>query len=271
MTVCIAAACQGSKPREKYLILCSDRLGSSYYGSSETLLKIFLLAGKWRLLVAGDHDEIKYMNMRFSKIFIESEIDKVSFTEETALSLVRSVLNERKKEKANELTNSRYGINYSDFLAQGRVWLPQDSFRELLYDVRQAEIRAEFIVAGFSNSNDPIIIETARDGCAYLREDFAVIGGGSFLARSSLAHREFYDLDPLGVAIYSVYEAKKLAEREVSVGKDTLTLVVPPDGKAMKLMNEAYTWLSQLYHEYGPKALQEITIPDGIMKNISEL
>src|SRR5438552_3725069 len=112
MTVCIAAVCEENSDDPK-IILCTDRKVSSALGSAETMLKSRIIGTRWRCLTAGkDTDILSLLRLLKNHFMSPSNIDETN-----VLSLVRNALNERKKEKADEIIQGKFGIPYTDFLA----------------------------------------------------------------------------------------------------------------------------------------------------------
>ena len=111
---------------------------------------------------------------------------------------------------------------------------------------------AECILAGFLSNGFPILV-LARQGNVCICDDFAVAGEGSYLAQSVLLHREHTEVFPLERGVYSVFEAKKYAERVSSVGKMTYLGILRPDKPL--LFSAGDDGLDNMFQQYGPKPL----------------
>ena len=254
MTICIAAACQEGD--EFRLVLCTDRLASSGLGTSDSMLKTRVLPHNARCLTAGTEADILAMIP-----ILRNHLRPVkSMGEKDVAAAIREALAERKKEKADEYIRGQFGFSYDELINFGKKKLPLEDYREALNSVRDIKIDSGMIIAGFEHQKYPLLLETDGDGRVITHEDFAVIGSGKYLASAALLQREHVNVHPLARAIYTVYEAKKFAERVSSVGKRTSMTIL----KAGTTDNKSYMYfygpddfaeLEKKFEEYGPKRL----------------
>jgi hypothetical protein len=112
MTICIAAICDENTDDRK-IILCTDRKVGGALGTAETMLKSRTLGvAEWRCLTSGTDTEI-LCALRLLK----NHFGRASYIDErNVLKLARDALNERKKDKADELIQGKFGISYDEFL-----------------------------------------------------------------------------------------------------------------------------------------------------------
>jgi hypothetical protein len=109
MTVCIAAICGGST-QSTHLVLCADWRISSSLGSSDSRLKVRYVSGNWSVLAAGVDTEIKAIDrLAFTNFLKHDSIDETNIT-----TIVRDIINSRKKTKVEELVRNQYAISYDD-------------------------------------------------------------------------------------------------------------------------------------------------------------
>jgi hypothetical protein len=114
---------------------------------------------------------------------------------------------------------------------------------------------------------------------------YAVIGSGSWIAQASLCQRQYSQYHHVSLASYLIYEAKKLAENEPTVGKTTnmfifhndlkwphaafingSRLTEDPSGNPMQGPDVFET----LFKLYGPRTLPvELPFPKDLWPNIS--
>jgi 20S proteasome alpha/beta subunit len=258
MTVCVAAGCLDTEKNYK-IVMCTDWRVSSPLGGAETKLKLRALPKGWYCLTAGTETEINRIVLKLrDELFATNETDDNSID---IASLVRNVLNKRKKEKIDEFIHGRYGISYDDFLSFGRDKFPADVHREAILTLSEIDIGCSLIVAGFAQQRFPRLVETT-DRCGVLvREDFATVGEGAYLAQSVLLQRRHMDTRDLGQTIYVVYEAKRYAEEVASVGKQTTVAVISPDGSRLDIKGEGLESLADRFKAYGPQPIPP-TIPE---------
>lgn len=252
MTVCIAAACEGKDQGTKAIVLCSDWRISSALGSAETMLKIRGLAHNWWLMISGIESDANTISLSFRRGFAgEAKIDDIN-----APTIVRKILNARKREKIEEFVMGKYAIGYDDFLAFGKDKLPTDLYREAVLLISEITIGCSCIVAGFDGIGHPFILET-DDKCRVLaRDDFATIGEGAYLAQAALLQRGHISSRDLAPTVYCVYEAKRYAENVTSVGDVTSLQIIDPSGKNKIGIGKARQ-LSPYFKKFGPQELDE--------------
>lgn len=189
---------------------------------------------------------------------------KTELDETNAGVVVRNVLAAYKKQKVDEFVRGQYAIPYDDLLSFGKDKLPPELFREVMVQVRDIQIGAEFIIAGFSRGF-PIIFQTDNNGKVLVREGFSVIGEGSYLAHSVLLHRAHMGVNSQAQTLYTVYEAKKYAEGVTSVGSYTWMTVIHSDGRKERMTPAGHTFLESQYVLLGPKTIpSNLALIDGM-------
>lgn len=249
VTTCIAAVCNTIQKPPR-IILCTDWQASGPIGISDTAYKQPALGKGWHCLTAGSENEINSLIFLLEKNFgAAKKIDETNI-----VLLVKESLAERKREKANEHTIGKFGLSYSDFLDIGKNKLPDSIFRTTIEAIEKITLGASLIIVGFVET-DNFIIETTKYCEVRLPTDFSTIGEGAILAASSLYQREYWDIHPLGKALYCVYEAKKNSERVASVGESTLISILGEDGRSHSLKKEGHEHLEGLYRKHGPQSL----------------
>lgn len=252
VTVCIAAVCEMDK--QPKLILCTDYLVSGPLGRAEIKLKQRTLGSSWYCLTAGVDADIHAFYRALRSKFTELGSHQTALDETNVGGLVRDALAAHKKQKVDERVRGQYAISYDDLLNIGKEKLPPELFREAMTQVRDASIGAEFIVAGFSG-RFPMVFQTDANGGVSVREDFAVIGEGGYLAQTVLLHRAHSDVSSTEEALYTVYEAKKYAEGATSVGSFTTITVIHADRRRQRLTKAGRDFLKQQYDRLGPKSI----------------
>jgi hypothetical protein len=248
MTVCIAATCEMGVHGK--IVLCTDWKLSEPLGSAEIKFKQRNLAPSWILLTAGDEPDINVMYRALRTRFCAQD----TIDETNAVELVRNVIAEQKRIKADEYTRSKYGLSYDDFLNIGKDKLPSELYREAMTEIRDMRIETECIVAEIANGF-PMLIKTDNAGRTTIREDFAVVGEGGYLAQTVLLYRAHTDINSLAQTIYTVYEAKKYAEGATSVGEFTTLSILHSDGSREQIMKTGRAILQTYYKKFGPQEI----------------
>ncbi len=177
----------------------------------------------------------------------EAKIDETNVT-----AIIRNALRVRKNEKADALIGAKYGLTYADFISVGKDKFPPELYRDALSEISSLSLRAEFVIAGFYG-NRPFLCETSNDGDISPRTDFAVRGDGVHLATSVLLYRDQTGARGLETTLYSVYEAKKYAQRVPGVGQETTISILSPDGPWKQVGDKGRAYLEEQYEKFGPK------------------
>jgi hypothetical protein len=164
-----------------------------------------------------------------------------------------------------------YAISYEDLLKIGKEKLSPEDFRDAIKIARDTRVEAECIISGFADGF-PMLLQTTVDGQVLIREDFAVVGEGAYLAQAMLLHRAHSDIRPFLQALYTVYEAKKFAEGARSVGQYTSIACCHADKERDILTFEGLSFLDSMYRKFGPQPLKLDTVKSPkILKPLSEV
>ena len=208
MTVCIAAICHEDNDQDRpAIVLCTDaRVGGSL-GSSEWAFKQVHIGGTWHALTAGDAPDIVTLIKLFQIKFAEPN----ALLAENIDRSIKDVLFERKKQLAEEFIRDRFAITFDEFSQYGKVRLPEDLFREAMRQLREIDLKAEFILAGYVDGT-PEIYSFDGSGRVGAANDYAVCGSGYYLAHAALMRREQSVMCTVERGLYNVFEAKKLSE-----------------------------------------------------------
>jgi hypothetical protein len=252
LTVCIAAICDDESGSA--IVTCVDGKASSFLGSQELAVKYRLVNPRWTVLTSGSQDEINLLLPLFRKHFYSL----ANKDETNIVPLVENIIRERREQKLDHFTQSRYSVSFEEFMKHGKERFPSDIFHADVYSISRIEIEAELIIAGFLDDGMPMLLQTDRFGSVKIMDHFATVGEGAFLAEASLLQRQHHEISPIEKTIYNVYEAKRHAERVPSVGKETVLIVMKGNGDISIIEESGRCYLDKQFDRYGP---QEITDP----------
>jgi 20S proteasome alpha/beta subunit len=249
VTVCLAAACLWEDDIDKQaIVLCTDLKMSGPLGSAETALKQRTLGKAWYALTSGSEPEIEALISTLADRFKEAEI----IDESNISKIISDSLLSRKRQKSTELVMGKFAMSYDDFVQIGKDKLPPDIFRDAVFQIADLKL-PEFIIAGF-DGNFSLICQTSSSANVSIREGFAVIGEGGYLATAALLQREQSSVSSIPETLYNVYEAKRYAEKVPSVGKRTRISVLSKGG--LKVVTApGRRWLRERYKEFGPQEI----------------
>jgi hypothetical protein len=168
--------------------------------------------------------------------------------------IIEKALAQLKRTKVDAYFRSTYSMTYDEFIRSGLDKLAPDKYSGALERVRLISVDADFIFAGFTPDQQPMLLVT-HDGQAHIHENFVTIGEGAILASASLISRGHTEIDTLDRALYHVFEAKRYSETVRSVGNSTSMHVFHADGASSLIMPNAMVYLDAAYSVFGPKAV----------------
>jgi hypothetical protein len=179
-----------------------------------------------------------------------------------ALAHLRKPLGDLKRRLADSYTQARLAVSYEQLRENGQKWFGDDRWQRHMEAVDQHDLNVDMIIAGFIG-RIPVLYQTSRAN-GYLEleaaTNFCVIGSGATTAEPALHARAQSFNTPLPMALYNIYEAKKISEASPFVGKRTILFVVYADENERCVRLEVLTdfgerQLEELYKEYGPKPI----------------
>jgi hypothetical protein len=266
VTLCIAATCRdytehGSMgPGEPRAVLASDWRVETAAAGAEIEVKDDMLHKRWFSLLAGDVAQARELNELYRGLLRAEEI-----TAANCLEKLRIPLQQFRRRLADSYTQTVYSMTYDEFLKNGKTQLPEDSFRQSVFEIGNQRTEAELILVGFIE-NEFVLFHCANLDVAE-HSHFAAIGSGAQIAMPALFQREQRSSDSLDRTIFAVHEAKKLAEIAPGVGRNTTyTLLSPPKDSASGLefsfcSETGKRELAKRYRRFGLKKITGDALP----------
>ncbi len=242
MTLCIAGECEHDGIPA--IVMCCDwrgTRGSTYQelvGSDDVykMRDVFgmsaLLAGSEteadRLLVASESAIQKFCGSTPSP-------DSDLIMDELLRDLEKAAAS-RKKKIIEHFVEINLGISYAELRATERSRLTD--YQEIIWRrIEELTLGADVIIGGFSD--EAVIVRLDRYGKAHWETNYSVIGEGADIALAFLCQQPwdfggssnpptFGTVKPMTLmqCLYRVYEAKKAAEKNRSVGESTALIVL---------------------------------------------
>jgi hypothetical protein len=262
VTVCIAAICQQDKENtDARIVVCSDWKSETDWGGSETADKLRLLPKGWVALMADQLSRCEELVAQYEthlRDLREVSDDRHLFEE------MKKPAHKQKEVLANDYLRQMLGISYADLVSPDKKF-PEEMVNKRLEEVAKIRLRAALIIAGFIETTQG---EEKRENLPYLfvvddggdhedvvrvEDNFAAIGSGAYVAIPTLHQRGHEEDKSLMETIYSVYEAKRLAEIVPGVGEATSLDVIYPDGRMMTWTDELNQRCKWLFDRLGPK------------------
>ena len=260
MTVCIAAICHDAGNTR--IITCADWLVTSPLGGAETALKTYDLTGDWCCLAAGATGGIIAMVRELS-----SAMEKVTLDETNIKEVLGRAVRSRKKAISDEITIGKFSMPYDEF-RRSRADFPEEQFRRVSETIENTDLSSEMLVVGFYADKTPELCTISSNGNVDLWDTFAVVGAGYDLAMASLFRRGQAIGCDVRRTIYNVYEAKKNAEGNRTVGKQTDLVVFGPNDYMRILRHAVVDNLDKTYSQCNkaPSDTELEFIPEELWK-----
>jgi len=202
------------------------------------------------MLTAGDQPDIMALRRLYKLRFK----DKENRTAETIDASIKTPLRQRKKQISDDYTYSHFNISYDEFLATGKLKLPEEDFRAAVRAIGNLNLNTWLIIAGFIDGAAEIY-STDPYGEASASPDFTIVGEGQHLAQSALLRREQRSDISMEETLYNVFEAKKISQSVGSVGEDTAITILAAKGEMEFTSFAVDRQLEKLYKVYGPRKL----------------
>ena len=192
VTVCIAAICR--RGTEPVIILCTDtRMSAGEYGSTDSTNKMHVIVPGWGVMASNRADSANELIERLREWFGTGEFPSVH----DMLSKVKGAVDEF--------------MEHSPLFERNCC---------------------ELLITGFVKRNPiVVVISGGAKGRLAIRvaDNYCAIGSGALISTVILNCRNYSNRDNIEVALYLVYEAKRLSEKADGVGPLTSMVWISPD------------------------------------------
>ena len=262
-TLCIAAIARQKKPEQRPIVLCCDRQVQTEAAEGQIEVKIApVKPPTWYALFAGDTSSAREVLARYENCLENVQIDKRNVQkvlQETAWSHRRNLI--------EHLIQTRFGVSYDEFRANGKRDLSSEEFRAARKDIAKIDFGCWNVFAGHID-NWPYLFWSDYSGKINREHHFVTLGTGAQNAQAMLLYRNQSRFDGLERTIYQVYEAKKFGEHAPGVGYVTLMFVLYPN----RLMSIGSTSMGVFFPELEEQfGLRHIDSNDEVKMNIQKL
>lgn len=251
MTLCIAAICK--EGMDDRLVICADSRAEVPWAGGNVAFKLRWAAPAWPALIAGETSKADDFLTTCWEVLKNTKNDPRS---------VFDKLNEascaHKQKLCERLLRKRLGIPFERFLKQGEKELTPEVRTRVLYEIEELDFGCEVLVIGFDGTQ-PFIYSIDADGEVRQHQSFATIGTGSVIAKSTIYQREFSAGCKVEQALYTLYEAARLARIAPGVGATDLFIVLdPPQRENARPRTRMATKavlkiLEKTFRKFGPK------------------
>jgi hypothetical protein len=164
--------------------------------------------------------------------FFNRSLDLSDGNEEDILSSFQACAAKYRERLVDRYLQMGWSISLESYRRGEVNYLPQETLRRIADEIGPGKIdfECDLIFVCFDNRKNAKLL--TMDYLGRFRDvtssGFAVTGSGVVLATSQMYARDYGYFEKLNNALYSVFEAKKRSEAEVTVGPDTSIMVVDP-------------------------------------------
>jgi hypothetical protein len=231
MTLCVAVACQEKKkPR---IVIGTDWEETGHVARAQIADKFYWLTRNVVALISGGISRAIELTNTYAQCFASCPVEDLN--ERDVSDIFKAPLIVHKQKLVNEYVGLKFGLDYERFrnaVALGQI--PQDLATRTFGEIEDLEIGCDLIACFFARDDGGRIKpQLLRVGDTFEHcENFAAVGSGAFIASGVLYQRSHSADDPLGKAVYHVYEAMDLGSIAPGVGDEwSINILYPPGEK----------------------------------------
>lgn len=259
MTLCIAAKC-ATKNNEPRFVLCADKRVEVGWAGADVAFKLAWAAVNWPALVAGDIAKAHDLLATFrGELRSAHEAHK-----NTVFDKLNAAVSLHKKKLCERFVSQKLGISLERFLTKGEHELTPEIRNRTLLQLEELNFDCEVMLAAFLGNGQPFLFSIAEDGEVTEHQNFAAIGTGSVIARSTLYYRQQNQYTTIEETLYNLFEASQLAKIAPGVGEITEFVIMLPPEKGKYEVSKFYRTndhyrklLQKTFKRIGPKPLKQ--------------
>jgi 20S proteasome alpha/beta subunit len=177
-----------------------------------------------------------------------------------------------KKDIAEEVVVFATGLSYAEFRSAIKTGeITRDVANGVFRAIEAKDLECEVIIIAFVN-REPYIFQIERSGHVEERDNFALVGEGTYVAEAMLYFRKHESSDPAAMALYNVWEALYMAARRVGTVSKThsIDMLIPPGERSTHstvytLTNMGFKFMKKLFRDqFGVRKITKFPdLPDG--------
>jgi 20S proteasome alpha/beta subunit len=230
VTLCIAASCLDHKGRERVVIGTDWMASGEISAGADIQDKLYWVNDDIAVLVSGLVTRAVELRDAYRAELDSMKARKERLTYRNIRRFIKAGPRLLKRDIADEVVTFARGLSYGEFrkaVKEGEI--TQTVALGVFRAVEQKDLECEVIVVAFVDKT-PYIFQVERSGHVEERDNFALIGDGTYVAEAMLYFRKHQSSDSAAVAMYHVWEALYIASKRVgTVSKThTINILVPP-------------------------------------------
>jgi 20S proteasome alpha/beta subunit len=279
LTLCIAAACQDHKQRDRVVIGADWMATGEIAAGADIQDKLYWINDDIAMLVSGVVTRAVELRdaYRAELESMKARGEKLSYR--NIRKFIKAGPRLLKRDIAEEVVTFATGLSYPEFRTAIKTGeMTREAANGVFSAIEAKNLECEVIIVAFANKT-PYIFQVERSGHVEERDNFALIGDGTYVAEAALYFRKHESRDSVAVALYNVWEALFMTARRVgSVSKThSIDLLVPPGEcgthtAVYTLTNRGFRFMKKLFRDqFGVRKIKEFPdLPDGSVKQWKE-
>lgn len=279
MTLCIAAACQDEKGRDRVVIGTDWMATGEIAAGADIQDKLYWVNDDIAVLVSGVVTRAIELRDAYRFELESMKAKKEKLNHRSIRRFIKAGPRLLKKDIAEEVVSFATGLSYAEFR---RAIKTGEMTREVANGVFQAieakDLECEVIIVAFVDKI-PFIFQVERSGHVEERDNFALVGEGTYVAEAMLYFRKHESSDPAAMALYNVWEALYMAARRVGTVSKThsIDMLIPPGERSTHstvytLTDAGFKFMKKLFRDqFGLRRISKFPdLPDGCVKQWKE-
>lgn len=237
--------------------------------------KLYWVNDDIAVLVSGAVTRAVELRDSYRDVLDSMKANKEKLTYRNIRSFIKAGPRLLKKDIANEVVSFATGLSYAEFrkaVKDGQI--PPAVATGVFRAVEQKDLECEIIVIAFVDQRS-YIFQVERSGHIEERDNFALIGDGTYVAEAMLYFRKHEATDPLAMALYHVWEALHISSRRVGTVSKThsIDILVPPGEHgahvaAFELTDRGFKFMKKLFqNQFGVRRITKFPdLPGGCVE-----
>jgi len=275
LTLCIAAACEDEKHRDRVVIGTDWMATGEIAAGADIQDKLYWVNDDIAVLVSGVVTRAVELRDAYRSELKSMKARNEELSYRNIRRFVKAGPRLLKKDIAEEVVVFATGLSYAEFrkaIKTGEV--TRDVANGVFRAIEAKNLECEVIIVAFVDK-EPYIFIVEESGHVEERDNFALVGEGTYVAEAMLYFRKHESSDPLPVAIYNVWEALYMAARRVATVSKThsIDILIPPGERSTHstvyaLTNKGFKFMKELFQDqFGVRRIKKFPgLPDGCVK-----
>jgi 20S proteasome alpha/beta subunit len=245
MTLCIAAACEDGRGRQRVVIGTDWRISGGIAAGADIQDKLYWINDDIAVLISGEVTRAVELRDTYRKLLrsMASKEPPEVLNHYNVRSFIGAGCRMYKRKLADEVVTFATGLTYEEFRkAVAKKEIPQAVAIPVYQKVEKQDFECEVLIVAFIEG-DQFIFQIERSGHVEECENFGIVGEGTYMAEAFLYLRGHSSDCSVGLALFDVWEAMKMSATVVDSvsGECTIDILYPPGERGTHVEAEFLT------------------------------